>query len=244
MKYEAQSGDRRSRWSLVKDAVDLDMLLAVTDMDSTSSMDPLLAESTQSLNRNSGHQNPRPTSRHLMESSPSLYSGVSYRTSTTSLDTDPGDYAYSDLFRRGSGGSQGSAEDHFNHRYSERNDHEEEENVYCPANCGVCTGFVPSMPKSMSLPLRQVTPDPFPELTTSPITPSSAQIHLDTSARSSPSSPVVAHRPPHSRDSAARQVGGSLPSSKSGSTESMDRPPTPEVRPTHHSLTASLIVTA
>lgn len=46
------------------------------------------------------------------------------------------------------------------------------------------------LPKSLSLPLRQVTPDPFPELSNSPVMPLVTQIHLD-SSRSSPASPML-----------------------------------------------------
>ena len=81
------------------------------------------------------------------------------------------------------------------------------------------------IPKSISLPLRQVTPDPFPELANSPLTPVACQIQE--SSHSTPASPMLRRvatpksapgsrdtSPSHRRGSRHRQGSHSLGGSK------------------------------
>ena len=136
------------------------MLLRVADMDTTSSLDPLLGNSELSLSRSTSHQlhlnsasnGERTMSGLLAESSPSLLSGVSYRTSTTSLEADPRDC----VLREGAGnrGECGAERSHIVHGHSTGECGAERSHIVhghstgsvnsddmcCPQNCGVCSG--------------------------------------------------------------------------------------------------------
>ncbi|ELU15452.1 hypothetical protein CAPTEDRAFT_224584 [Capitella teleta] len=192
MKYDYSNTQRKSRWSLVRDAVDLEMLLHVADMDSATSLDPLLGSvSNVSLDERS--------SSPAQASSPPGSCRSESPSDDLRDDTAP--------LRRHSCGMV----------------HSEQRNcLSCVRLLCSCAKTDASIPKSLSLPLRQQTPDPFPELT-SPVTPSEP-IQMDTSSKSSPSSPIVRQRAvtePRKISSPARHMAEESPAYDEGSMAPM-----------------------